>query len=153
MCEPRPAPVLYVEAVAGCELMSGVAAAAAGCALGADAAEPVLDVVAGAVWFAETDAGLAAPEVVADGLAEGAGRCPGAAWPPAGCTFDALPAAGLAEPDPVLAAPNVVPDESADDAPTCPVAGWPPDVWACDGVAAGTFVPPVSEAGSPLLAV
>ncbi len=76
-----------------------------------------------------------------------------AAWPPAGCTFDALPAAGLAEPDPVLAAPSVVPDEPAEGAVTCPVAGRPPDVWACDGVAAGPFVPPVSEAGSPLLAV
>lgn len=149
MCEPRPDPVLYVEAVAG---GAGVAVTA-GCALGADAAEPVLGVVAAAVWFAASDAGLAAPEVVADGLAEGAGTCPIAGWSPAGCTFDALPAARLVEPDPVFAASNVVPDEPADGAATCPVAGRPPDVWACDGVAPGPFVPPVSEAGSPLLAV
>ncbi|MDQ2789739.1 MAG: hypothetical protein M3Y73_08530, partial [Actinomycetota bacterium] len=82
--------MLYVEAVAGCELVSGVAATA-WCAAGADTAEPVLGVVAGAVWFAEPDAGLAAPEVVADGLAEGAGTWPGAGRPPAGCTFDAVP--------------------------------------------------------------
>ncbi|MGH3780305.1 MAG: hypothetical protein ACRDRO_06660 [Pseudonocardiaceae bacterium] len=142
--------MLYVEAVAGCELVSGVAAAA-GCALVADPAEPVFGVVVGAGWFVEPGALPAAPGVVSDGLADVAATCPAAGWPPVGWTFDAVPEAGLAEPDPVPAAPKVLPDGLAEDATPCPAAGWPPVMWACDPAPVEPFVPPVSEAGSPLL--
>jgi hypothetical protein len=140
-------------------LVSG-AVAMAGCALAADPAEAVFDVVAGATWFGvvagatwfgEPGAVPAVLEGLPAGLAEGAATCPVTGWPPVGWACDAVPEAGLAEPDAVLAAPEAVPDGLAEGATPGPVTGWPPVWWAFDAAPVALFEPVVSEAGSPLL--